>query len=209
MAPEYSEEELRGLFGQLSERQLEVLRFLAAHQTAKEIARTLGISEHTIRAHATEVRRRLGTSNIREASILLGRFEGMRPLVSNWQPQSVGIAVETSISAGLVHEPDPDPHLEFEDCETRDAQEADAVGASAVRIEPDPSFAAAYMAVGDDRGSPRGLAWVYLRLRSLSNAKWLALTGAATFLILLMTAGILAGAGAILQTLQEISIRAR
>lgn len=51
----------------LSQRQMEVLREMASGKTNKEIARLLGISVETVRAHVVEILARLGARNRTEA----------------------------------------------------------------------------------------------------------------------------------------------
>lgn len=55
-------------FGRLSERQLEVLRLIAAGESNKEIARTLNLSPSTAKAHAAAAMIALGTTNRAETA---------------------------------------------------------------------------------------------------------------------------------------------
>lgn len=55
----------------LSDRQKEILRLVAQHHQAKEIARILRISESTVKTHTDEARRRLGVGTSRQAARLL------------------------------------------------------------------------------------------------------------------------------------------
>lgn len=59
----------------LSPREREVLRAMAAHRRAKEIARDLSISEHTVRSYAEEARKKLGVTSSRDAALLFLEFE--------------------------------------------------------------------------------------------------------------------------------------
>ena len=206
---EHSEEQLHGLFAQLSDRQLEVLRLLASHQTAKEIARTIGRSEHTVRAHSAEVRRRLGVSNTREAAILLDRYEKTRPLVNNQQPQSGLIAPDPAVEAGSGHDHEPDFLIAVDETAAPAERDLRVSGINVVYAGADNASDAGIGTRSQDGVAARGLVWLYVRLKALTNGKWVLLTAGTTIIILLMTAGILAGAGAILETLQEFSVRAR
>ena len=47
----------------LTERECEVLRWIAAGKTAWDIGRILGIAELTVKDHLRNIRRKLGTSN--------------------------------------------------------------------------------------------------------------------------------------------------
>lgn len=53
--------------GELSRRQVEVLRLLAAGQTNKQIGRTLGVAESTIKTHLSSLFQRLGVTTRTEA----------------------------------------------------------------------------------------------------------------------------------------------
>lgn len=64
----------------LSERQREILRLVARHMQAKEVARLLKISESTVKTHTEEARRRLGVSTTREAARLLVAAETPLPI---------------------------------------------------------------------------------------------------------------------------------
>ena len=65
----------------LSARQKEVLRLVAAHHQAKEIARLLHISQYTVKTHIEEARRRLGSPSGREAARQLMAHEGVPALL--------------------------------------------------------------------------------------------------------------------------------
>ena len=58
----------RELAGRLSERQLQVLRLIAAGESNKEIARELGLSPSTAKAHAAAAMTALGTTNRAETA---------------------------------------------------------------------------------------------------------------------------------------------
>lgn len=49
--------------GELTKRQQEVLALLCWGFTTRAIARSLGLAEHTVKAHLTEVYKRLGVAN--------------------------------------------------------------------------------------------------------------------------------------------------
>jgi DNA-binding CsgD family transcriptional regulator len=75
----------------LSERQREILRLVAQHLQAKEVARVLQISERTVRSHTDQARRRLGVSSSREAARLLAMHEGRWGIVHDgqWLPTPI------------------------------------------------------------------------------------------------------------------------
>jgi DNA-binding CsgD family transcriptional regulator len=59
----------------LSERELEVLRLAAAGRTNREIAESLGLSQHTIARHLANTRGKLGAANRAEAAAKLDELE--------------------------------------------------------------------------------------------------------------------------------------
>lgn len=63
-------------FGELSERELEILRLIADGHANKEIARRLVISERTARTHVSNILRKLGLSSRTQAALLAVR-EGL------------------------------------------------------------------------------------------------------------------------------------
>jgi DNA-binding NarL/FixJ family response regulator len=65
-----------GPFGELTERELEILRLIAEGHANKEIARRLVISERTARTHVSSILRKLGLSSRTQAALLAVR-EGL------------------------------------------------------------------------------------------------------------------------------------
>ncbi len=63
----------------LSEREREVLRLRLVGHDAKSIARTLGLSVHTVNDRLREARRKLGASSSREAARRLAEMDGADP----------------------------------------------------------------------------------------------------------------------------------
>ncbi|MBD8702112.1 DUF4019 domain-containing protein [Sphingomonas sp. CFBP 13714] len=63
----------------LSKREREVLRLLLVGHDAKSIARTLGLSVHTVNDRLREARRKLGVSSSREAARRLAEMDGADP----------------------------------------------------------------------------------------------------------------------------------
>lgn len=59
---------------QLTERQMAVLAMLAEGQSNKAIARTLGVSETTVRVHVRAVLRKLGVKNRTQAALVADRY---------------------------------------------------------------------------------------------------------------------------------------
>jgi DNA-binding NarL/FixJ family response regulator len=58
-----------GPAGELTARELEVLRLLAAGRANKEVAAELGISERTARTHVSNILRKLGLSSRTQAAL--------------------------------------------------------------------------------------------------------------------------------------------
>lgn len=83
----------------LSTREAEVLRLLLAGHDAKSVARTLGLSVHTINERLRDARRKLGVSSSREAARILAEVEQANPeyLVD----KKIVPASETTINSGL------------------------------------------------------------------------------------------------------------
>jgi DNA-binding NarL/FixJ family response regulator len=71
-----SREETPDPFGELSERELEILRLIADGHANKEIARRLVISERTARTHVSNILRKLELSSRTQAALLAVR-EGL------------------------------------------------------------------------------------------------------------------------------------
>ena len=97
----------------LSRRQKEILRLIARHLQAKEIARLLSISEGTVRTHTEEARRRLGVATTRDAALLLASFEreqGEDALRNDDGPQSRGMAANAAGMSSAGYEQDETRH---------------------------------------------------------------------------------------------------
>ncbi|HTN41892.1 MAG TPA: helix-turn-helix transcriptional regulator [Asticcacaulis sp.] len=92
----------------LSTRQKEILRLIAQHLQAKEVAQLLRISEHTVRTHTDSARRKLGVATSRDAARLLQAFEHetgpAEALVDDQRPSSMRIGEAPAGMAGLTHE---------------------------------------------------------------------------------------------------------
>lgn len=75
----------------LSRRQKEILRLIAQHLQAKEVARQLNISERTVKTHTDAARKRLGVSTSRDAARLLVAHETAEALVpeGRWPPRTI------------------------------------------------------------------------------------------------------------------------
>jgi len=94
----------------LSERERETLRLLLAGHDAKSIARTLGVSVHTVNDRLREARRKFGVSSSREAARLLAQAESEHP--KNLAPTNLGMArqeietqqtMRTGLGMGIGH----------------------------------------------------------------------------------------------------------
>ena len=98
----------------LSTRQKEILRLIAQHMQAKEVALLLQISEHTVRTHTDSARRKLGVATSRDAARILQAFEReaapVDALVDDQRPSSTGIGEGPADMAGSGHEQAITPH---------------------------------------------------------------------------------------------------
>lgn len=74
-------EDLKRLIDTLTPRQREILRLVAQHLQAKEIARVLNIRETTVKTHTEKARKRLGVATSREAALLLAAHEYKTPVL--------------------------------------------------------------------------------------------------------------------------------
>ena len=75
-----------GAVERLTPREHECLRLVAQHLSSKEIARQLGLSQHTVDGHLDEARRKLGAATRRDAvRILLEGASGAPPPNSGGQ----------------------------------------------------------------------------------------------------------------------------
>ncbi len=106
-------EDKTSLLEALSPRQKEILRLIAQHHQAKEIARILNISESTVKTHTDEARRRLGVPTSRAAARLLLSHEGAGPPASvetglppEGGPPSKAMADQDPVVASSDHEHD-------------------------------------------------------------------------------------------------------
>jgi DNA-binding CsgD family transcriptional regulator len=109
----------------LTERQKQVLRLIARHQQAKEIARALNIAVPTVKDHVSVARRHLGVSSSRKAALILADYEArfgtipetpdtlreedgetmLRTMPEEWHP-SGRMGDATDDAQDLAHEPD-------------------------------------------------------------------------------------------------------
>jgi DNA-binding CsgD family transcriptional regulator len=88
----------------LSERQKEILRLVARQYQAKEIARLLRISEHTVKTHTDEARRRLEVPTSRQAARLLLEYEGVAGVPFDEPPPVSGMAQREGEASFSAHE---------------------------------------------------------------------------------------------------------
>lgn len=101
----------------LSPREKEVLRGLGQRRRAKEIARDLKISEHTVRGYANDARQKLGLTSLRDAAVLFLEFEAAMTPPQNqgdhFQRVANHLSNEPSLKPGqsnaLPQGPFPDP----------------------------------------------------------------------------------------------------
>jgi len=76
----------RGVHEALTERETEVLRLLAAGEANKQIARTLGIGEKTVKTHVSSVLAKLGVNSRTQAALYAARVG----LVGSGKPGQAG-----------------------------------------------------------------------------------------------------------------------
>jgi len=101
----------------LSQRQREILRLMAQHFQAKEVAGILNISEKTVRTHTEEARRRLGVSSSREAARMVATHEaGLR---NDYRGAELPIPTDDFLPLGQGHEHDVTTERQLSDHQLR------------------------------------------------------------------------------------------
>lgn len=86
-------------FTKLNQRQRECLRLVYRNLEAKEIARELGLSPHTVVEHLRDARRLLGASRSMYAARMLAEYEGDNRIGSD--PVRVPIGADRVMFAGV------------------------------------------------------------------------------------------------------------
>ena len=210
----------------LSERQKEILRLIAQHLQAKEVARMLDISESTVKTHTDAARRRLGVASSRDAAKLLVAYEAKTsagqtiPPEGGWPPRPIaqpfegvsGSDHEHALSTERTVLPDP---LERSRNRLENAGNAGQTGS-------DRGYASHAADVGQERrqresdlynGRGDGLAdgrWGGFErwLKSLNAVQWLGLIALMGFLLMLATGGMISAAVGTMQAIKEFKHQA-
>jgi DNA-binding CsgD family transcriptional regulator len=94
-------------FSRLNQRQRECLRLVYRNLEAKEIARELGLSPHTVVEHLRDARRVLGASRSMHAARMLVEYEqdnriGYDPVGVNRQPNAAMMSVVPVTAMGVA-----------------------------------------------------------------------------------------------------------
>lgn len=89
----------------LSQRQKEILRLVARHLGRKEIATHLSISQHTVKKHIDEARRRLGVNTEKQAVRVMAESEGLDGTPIGVYPIEA-IVKMAGVSAEFGYDPD-------------------------------------------------------------------------------------------------------
>jgi DNA-binding CsgD family transcriptional regulator len=173
----------------LSDRQKEILRLVAKHYQAKEIARLLNISEHTVKTHTDEARRRLDVPTSRQAARLLAEYEGVTALPLDEPPPAMGMPQAPAMAPVSGYEQALSPPRTIHDDQlsgtgnslgnaggSQQVRRHQRLGGNRTPVEQNlqPHEGAAYLA-GDD--SLAGGRWDEFtgRLKTLSLPQWLGL----------------------------------
>jgi DNA-binding NarL/FixJ family response regulator len=72
-----SQDVIRNMFNQLTDRQLEILRHLGLGKSNKQIARDLALSENTVKVHVSTVLRILELDNRTQASLVAQKIDSL------------------------------------------------------------------------------------------------------------------------------------
>lgn len=135
---------------------------LGHHRRAKEIARDLKISEHTVRGYANEARQKLGVASVRDAALLFLEFESTQAAPQNRGERFQRVA---------IHRPDEAPSKPGYSKPLLDEEQVPDVSTGAnVDIS----------AAGGRIERPDRLARLHGWLARLSPARWVGLTVLAT-----------------------------
>lgn len=206
----------------LSERQKEILRLIAQHLQAKEVARMLDISESTVKTHTDAARRRLGVASSRDAAKMLVAYEAKTsgragiPLEGGWSSRP--IAQEDDPVSVLGHEHAlPSERTIFPGALER-PRDSLADAGNARQAVSDRGYASHAADVGQERrqreghlydGRGDGLAdgrWGGLErwLKSLNTVQWLGLIALTGFLLMLVTGGMIEAAVGTMQAIKEL-----
>ncbi|WP_443747871.1 response regulator transcription factor [Asticcacaulis solisilvae] len=206
----------------LSERQKEILRLIAQHLQAKEVARVLDISESTVKTHTDAARRRLGVASSRDAAKLLVAYEakgaaegGILP-EGGWSPRPMAEPAAPVTVSGHEHALSPERTIFPGPLERPRDRLADAGYAG--QAGPDRGYAPYAADAGQERWQREGdlyhgrgdsLAdgrWGGFErwLKSLSTVQWLGLILLAGFLIMLATGGMIEAAVGTMQAIKEL-----
>jgi DNA-binding CsgD family transcriptional regulator len=206
----------------LSERQKEILRLIAQHLQAKEVARLLDISESTVKTHTDAARRRLGVASSRDAAKLLVAYEAKAPggraipLEGGWPPRPIAQSFEGV--SGLGHEHALSTERTILPGALERPRDGLADAGNAGQAGPDRGYASHAADVGQERRQResdlydgRGDRVVDGRwggferwLKSLNTVQWLGLIILAGFLIMLATGGMIASAVGTMQAIKEL-----
>lgn len=210
----------------LSARQREILRLIARHMQAKEVARALHISEWTVRTHTEEARKRLGVASTREAARVLIEWEGREALPHDEGPSPQGLANPESDVSASRHEQalrtDTPAHADIDDRPVDRALQrlVDAGGPRQGGLHPgDPEYGEAVRPGRADQesrlhhGGGNGVAdgrWARFekRLADISLSRWLGLIAFTGLVVVLIVIGMIVTTSTVLYVVQHMMTRA-
>lgn len=209
----------------LSARQREILRLIARHMQAKEVARALHISEWTVRTHTEEARKRLGVASTREAARVLIEYEVLEALPRDEGPSPQGLAASEPDVSALGHEQalrteiPAHPAIDDRPVDRAIQRLVDAGSPRQGGLHPgDPGYGEAVRPGRPDQesrlhhGGGNGVAdgrWARLekRLGSLSFSRWLGLIAATGLIVVLIVIGMIMTTSTVLYVVQHIMSR--
>jgi DNA-binding CsgD family transcriptional regulator len=184
----------------LSSRQKQILRLLSQNMQAKEIARALGISEHTVKTHLETIRKRLDVATSREAArlyvqneaeITIPLEEGGAPRAMETVPEDVA---KTDQSLGGPGASDATGrHFGVE------AAKADTTGKNVPETLPSKTLPGNAKLFSDNM-----LITVSHRLKTMSALEWTLLMLAISITSALLVGGLVIGAISALQAFQLV-----
>lgn len=196
----------------LTEKQKEVLRLIAKHLQAKEIAPILNITERTVKAHTKAARDKLGVSSSREAARILAEHDATIGTVLEGQWPSSALSPPPGDEASFGHGQDLSTERSIPDCGLEGTGTGLADDGITRQIQPDRGRAAdrsshspATRPGESDIHHHRGYGMVdgrqgeSRRLEALSTLSFLRLIITKAMWILLVAAGLVVGLFGLLQ----------
>ncbi|WKL55993.1 helix-turn-helix transcriptional regulator [Asticcacaulis sp. ZE23SCel15] len=206
-------------FDVLTPRQKEVLRLTSQHLLAKEIARKLEISEHTVKTHKEKARKLLGAQSSVQAALMLAHHEAHPLIPPEGYRASEGIARQGFETSSLGHEQyNPNQkRTQFDDPKERSGGSDVELNSHRESARYSPNFEHDIQSEGRGRGNSGGnnadvrssrfdqyLALID-RLQKYSLIQWAGLTLAVTLMIVIAAGSVVVVLMGVFQAITNFS----